>query len=68
MVQLLTPTREVDGPVASPPQPRVGEVGTVVATLGDELYLVERTTDDGLTLWVAEFAAAELALVQRPVA
>ena len=34
---LSVPTREVDGPAAEPPQPRVGDAGTVVAVLGDEL-------------------------------
>src|SRR5881628_850973 len=44
--QLTVPTREVDGPGADPPQPRVGELGVVVDLLGDDMYLVEHTTDD----------------------
>lgn len=63
--RLLTPTREVDGESAAPPQPRVGETATIVEALGDDLYLVERTTDDGSTVWVAEFDARELTLVDR---
>lgn len=59
---LSVPTREVDGPAAEPPQPRVGDAGTVVAVLGDELYLVEHTTDDGRSVWMAEFHASELTL------
>jgi hypothetical protein len=34
--------------------------------VGDDLYLVERTTDDGRTIWLAEFHATELELVDRP--
>jgi hypothetical protein len=65
-VQRLTvPRREVDGPAADPPQPRVGELGVVVDTLGDDLYLVEHVTDDGRPVWMAEFHAGELALVER---
>lgn len=63
--QLTVPTREVDGPGADPPQPRLGELGFVVAVLGDDLYLVEHTTDDGRPVWMAEFLAAELELVRR---
>lgn len=67
VVRLLTPDREVTGSGAAPPQPRVGETGTVVDDLGEGLYLVERATDDGYTTWLAEFAAEELALAGRPL-
>ena len=63
--QLTVPTREVDGPGLEPPQPRVGDHGTVVAQLGDDLYLVEHSTDDGRSVWMAEFLAGELVLVRR---
>ncbi len=63
---LKVPEREVDGSSAEPPQPRVGEVGSVVDTLGDGLYLVEHITDDGETIWLAEFDESELELVDRP--
>lgn len=63
--QLTVPTREVDGPGLEPAQPRVGDEGTIVALLGDDLYLVEHSTDDGRSVWMAEFLAAELALVRR---
>jgi len=66
VTRLLVATREVDGFTAEPPQPRVGERGTVVELLGDDLYLVERTTDDGRTLWLAEFHVSELELLERP--
>lgn len=62
---LVVPTREVDGPAADPPQPRLGDAGTIVASLGDDLYLVEHATDDGRSVWMAEFHASELALVAR---
>ena len=63
--RLIAPTREVDGDSSAPPQPRVGDMATVVGALGGDMYLVERTTDDGSTLWVAEFEARELTLVDR---
>ena len=63
--QLTVSTREVDGPSADPPQPRVGELGVVVGSLGDDLYLVEHATDDGRSVWMAEFLAVELELVRR---
>ena len=65
--RLLEPERDVDGSVETPPQPRVGELGTIVEALGDDVYLVERATDDGLTMWVAEFVDRELSLVRRPI-
>ena len=65
IAKLLTPERDVTGRAAEPPQPRVGETGTIVDDVGDGIYLVERTTDDGSTQWLAEFADAELALVDR---
>ena len=63
--QLAIPVREVDGPAAAPPQPRVGETGIVVDTLGEGIYLVEHTTDDGHPVWVAEFHVEELELLDR---
>ena len=65
VLRLAIPSREVDGPDASPPQPRVGDVATVVGALGDDLYLIEHATDDGRSLWVAEFHAGELELMAR---
>jgi hypothetical protein len=66
VVRLLVPDREVTSSAAEPRQPRVGETGAVVADVGDDLFLVERVTADGSTLWLAEFTAAELELVDRP--
>jgi hypothetical protein len=65
VVRLLEPEREVTGSTEPAPQPRVGDRGTVVADVGEGLYLVESCTDDGMTLWMGEFAAEELVLVER---
>jgi hypothetical protein len=65
IVRLESEEREVDGSAHPPPQPRVGEMGTVLEEVDDGIYLVERFTDDGRTIWVAEFLAAELELVDR---
>jgi hypothetical protein len=65
VTRLLTQTREVDGSGAEPPQPRAGEVGVIVEAVGDQLYLVERITDDGRTVWIAEFHASELTLMDH---
>lgn len=65
VTRLLVRDRDVDGRSAAPPQPRVGEEGTVVEALGDDVYLVERVTADGCTVWLAEFDARELALVHQ---
>jgi len=66
VVRLLEPEREVTGSSDPAPQPRIGDRATVVADVGEGLYLLESCTDDGVTLWMAEFAAEELALAERP--
>lgn len=63
VVRLREPQREVTSAFEPPPQPRPGEVATVVEDVGDGLYLVERLTDDGMTAWLAEFGEDELELV-----
>ncbi|PYP76135.1 MAG: hypothetical protein DMD35_19595 [Gemmatimonadetes bacterium] len=65
IVRLLVPERDVTGTSEHPPQPRVGDIGTIAADIGDDLYLVESNTDDGATLWMAECNAAEIELVER---
>ena len=65
IVRLAIDERDVTGSAAEPPQPRIGETGTVVDDVGDGLLLVERTTADGMTQWLAEFAIEELELVER---
>ena len=63
--KLAMEERPVDGPSSTPPHPRVGDLGTVVAQVGDDLYLIEHAADDGQQIWVAEFHSEELALVER---
>jgi hypothetical protein len=65
VVHLLEAEREVTGSSDVPPQPRIGDTATIVADVGDGLYLLEACTDDGVTLWMAEFAAEEMVLVER---
>ena len=65
VARLMVPDRDVDGPDETPPQPRVGDLAVVVGALGDDLYLVEHATDDGRSLWLAEFHVMELELVAQ---
>jgi len=65
VVRLLEPEREVSGSSDPAPQPRVGDTATIVADVGDGIYLVESCTDDGVSRWMAEFTAEELVLVDR---
>ena len=65
VARLLAPEREVTGSAATSPQPRVGEDAIVVDDVGDGLFLVERLTDDGSTIWLAEFSGRELELVEE---
>jgi hypothetical protein len=68
IVRLLVAQRDVSGASTSPPQPRVGEEGDVVADVGEGILLVEHSTADGRTIWLAEFLEDELELVARPLA
>jgi len=48
-------------------QPRIGDEGIVVATgshEGERLYMIECITDEGDTVWVAEFSPDELELIE----
>jgi hypothetical protein len=65
VIQLEHPERDVDSSIDPPRQPRVGELGTVIEEVADGIYLVERRTDDGRSLWMAEFLAGELELIER---
>ena len=65
VVRVLVAEREVTGSSATPPQPRVGDIGSIVADVGDGLYLVESCTADGITIWMTELAAEELELAER---
>ena len=65
IVRLHDSNRDVTSALDPAPQPRIGELATIVDDVGDDLYLVERTTDDGVSAWLAEFAGDELELVER---
>jgi hypothetical protein len=65
IARLHDPVRDVTSALDPAPQPRIGQLATVVDDVGDDVYLVERTTDDGVSAWLAEFAADELELVAR---
>ncbi|MFL5617993.1 MAG: hypothetical protein ACJ79A_06295 [Gemmatimonadaceae bacterium] len=65
VVRLLEAEREVSGASETPPQPRIGDTATIIADVGEGLYLVEHATDDGVTMWMAELAAEEMELIQR---
>jgi len=65
VIRLLEPEREVTGSSDPAPQPRVGDRAVVVADVGEGLYLLESRTDDGITLWMAEFAEEEVELIER---
>ena len=65
VARVLVAEREVTGSSATPPQPRVGDIGSIVADVGDGLYLVESCTADGITIWMTELAAEELELAER---
>ena len=68
IVRLLVARRDVTGASTSPPQPHIGEEGDIVADVGEGIFLVEHATADGQTIWLAEFLADELDLVERPLA
>lgn len=65
VVRLREPEREVTSAFEPAPQPRVGQLATIVEDVGEGIYLVECTTDDGVTAWLAEFTDDELELVDR---
>ena len=65
VVRLNEPERDVTSAFEHAPQPRLGQLATIVDDVGEGIYLVERTTDDGVTAWLAEFAGDELELVDR---
>ena len=65
IVRLREPERDVTSAFETAPQPKIGEIAMIVDDVGDGIYLVERTTDDGMTAWLAEFERDELELVDR---
>jgi hypothetical protein len=58
---LVIPTRHVDGTDAVKRQPRVGDEGAIVYVLGPDSYVVECVDATGMTVWLADFRADELA-------
>ena len=65
VIRLSTSTRDVEGTERVRRQPKVGDLGTVVAVLSRTSsspgYYVESVNDEGLTVWLAEFEGDELA-------
>jgi len=70
VVRLATPDRFYDGTAAVMRPPRVGDVATICHENkpGDPSasVVVEKVDQDGMTIWLADFARDELELVSRP--
>lgn len=64
VIHLEAEDREVDSSVDPPQRPRIGEIGLIVDEVAEGIYLVERCTDDGRVLWVAEFLGSELEKIE----
>ncbi|UCD84281.1 MAG: hypothetical protein JSU92_13545 [Deltaproteobacteria bacterium] len=67
IVALSSPSRHVDGTEAVLRQPVVGDTGTIVNITGEDtdhpLYTVECVNSEGYTVWLADFDATEIELV-----
>jgi len=67
--RLLVPDRPFQGSPGVSREPRVGDVGAIVQVAasstdaGAATYIVECVADNGYTVWMADFSAAELELV-----
>jgi hypothetical protein len=65
--QLLRPGVEYDGWRVNQRPPQVGDVGTLLDILHapgtPDRYVVESSGADGITVWLGDFAAAELEAV-----
>ena len=68
VIQLLHPLEEYDGWNVGRRPPQIGDIGTVVDILQEEglpnKYVVEASDGDGITIWLADFDAEELELVE----
>ncbi len=69
--QLIDEDRPFNGSQEVKRPPQVGDTGTIVHITqhrwdGSLIYIVENAGPDGKTVWMADFAAEELALVQKP--
>ena len=62
--QLLLPIAEYDGWRVNQRPPQVGDVGTLLDILHapglPDRYVVESSGEDGVTVWLGDFAAEEL--------
>lgn len=69
--QLIDEDRPFNGAQDVKRAPQVGDTGTIVHITqhrwdGSLIYIVENAAPDGKTVWLADFTAEELALVQDP--
>lgn len=69
--QLIDEDRPFNGTQDVKRPPEVGDTGTVVHITqhrwdGSLIYIVENAGPDGKTVWLADFTAEELSLVQEP--
>jgi len=67
--ELLQPPDAYNGWNVNQRPPRVGDVGTVVDISpgvdgGPDRYVVESSGPDGVTIWLGDFSAAELELIE----
>ena len=66
VTQLLQPDRYYDGTQGVKRSPRVGDIGAIVHMPpgSNSWCIVESVDNDGLTIWLADFVADELELVE----
>ena len=69
--QLIDEDRPFNGTQEVKRPPQVGDTGTIVHITqhrwdGSLIYIVENAGPDGKTVWLADFTAEELTLVQEP--
>lgn len=67
--RLDQPNRHYDGTENIKHLPRIGDLGTIVHVYSDAqdmnpTYIVECVDQNGLTVWLADFTAGELELVE----
>jgi hypothetical protein len=62
IARLTNNERYYDGTESVKRSPQIGDIGTIVQVVGDN-YIVENVNGEGLTVWLADFASAELELI-----
>ena len=62
LVDIIARRRALHDTAAAGEAPQLGETGTVVEIVGDGVYLVECTEDEGDPRWLGEFLEDELEL------